>query len=128
MSIREEENMRFFPSILSRKSWPTFYPSVESTVCVSVLSFLPVCLCFFVLFLSPFPSLAISTKPSSLSLVLSLCLNTLQSTHLGGCYWSSCILLPGNPFPLSQSVAVIAEGIRGGGGGYGGGGGWRGRE
>lgn len=67
------------------------------------------------LFLSPFPSLAISTKPSSLSLVLSLCLNTLQSTHLGGCYWSSCILLPGNPFPLSQSVAVIAEGIRGGG-------------
>lgn len=79
------------------------------------LSFLPVCLCFFVLFLSPFPSLAISTKPSSLSLVLSLCLNTLQSTHLGGCYWSSCILLPGNPFPLSQSVAVIAEGIRGGG-------------
>lgn len=91
-------------------------------ICKRILSGSSICLfqslpsvswCPFFFFLPPLLSVlppAVLLSPPPLPLVLSLCLNTLQSTHLGGCYWSSCILLPGNPFPLSVRVAVIAEG------------------
>lgn len=124
----KETNKSVFPLSLKILSKPTFFFHASQLLFYFIASYtLPLILCAL-----PFPFLIslISTKPSSLSLVLSFCLNTLQSTHLGGCYWSSCILLPGNPFPLSQSVAVIAEGIRGGERDVGGegGAGMRGRE
>lgn len=93
-----------FPLLsVERQSKTIFFSCifVESCICLlSVLSFVPLYLYFFVVFLSLFLSLTI-TKPSSPSCVSLFKCITVNS--FGGCYWSSCILLPGNLFsPLSE--------------------------